>query len=105
MIRVPPGGKVDSLPRAPYFLPDPRSGSLYLLGTHGQLKKLPFSIPKLVSMAPCRSSEGLYYSGRKVRTSLVIRSCSIASSRDAIIIKVATVPIRPDVMSVIVLLF
>ncbi|CAG7727004.1 unnamed protein product [Allacma fusca] len=66
MIRVPSGGKLDSLPKPPFFLPDPRSGSLYVLGRYGQLRKLPFTIPQLVSMAPCRSTEGLLYTGRKM---------------------------------------
>lgn len=65
MIRVPSGGQSNAM-KPPHFLPDPRSGSLYLLGGQGKLKKLPFTIPQLVSMAPCRSSEGLLYTGRKV---------------------------------------
>ena len=65
MIRVPTGGHSDSV-KPPFFLPDPRSGSLYVLGGQGQLKKLPFTIPQLVSMAPCRSTEGLLYTGKKV---------------------------------------
>nr|XP_006813336.1 PREDICTED: LOW QUALITY PROTEIN: serine/threonine-protein kinase/endoribonuclease IRE1-like [Saccoglossus kowalevskii] len=50
--------------RGPSFLPDPKDGSLYALGTEG-LKKLPFTIPELVSAAPCKSTDGLLYTGRK----------------------------------------
>lgn len=31
----------------------------------GGLKKLPYTIPELVASAPCRSSDGILYSGRK----------------------------------------
>lgn len=51
--------------KAPYFLPDPKTGSLYMMGKQNSLRKLPFTIPQLVSMAPCRNSEGLMYTGRK----------------------------------------
>ncbi|VDK44661.1 unnamed protein product [Anisakis simplex] len=46
------------------FLPDPQDGSLYML-RDGQLKKLPFSIPQLVSASPCRSNDGVLYAGSK----------------------------------------
>ncbi|KAJ8963537.1 hypothetical protein NQ317_019034, partial [Molorchus minor] len=50
----------------PIFLPDPRDGSLYLLGDiKNPMKKLPFSIPQLVSSSPCRSSDGILYMGHK----------------------------------------
>ncbi|KAB0793431.1 hypothetical protein PPYR_13051 [Photinus pyralis] len=50
----------------PLFLPDPRDGSLYLLGDSRQpLKKLPFTIPQLVASSPCRSSDGILYTGKK----------------------------------------
>uniref|UniRef100_A0A8C5KRY8 Serine/threonine-protein kinase/endoribonuclease IRE2 n=1 Tax=Jaculus jaculus TaxID=51337 RepID=A0A8C5KRY8_JACJA len=49
------------------FLSDPADGSLYILGTQKQqgLMKLPFSIPELVHSSPCRSSDGVFYTGRK----------------------------------------
>lgn len=50
----------------PIFLPDPRDGSLYLLRNGREpLKKLPFNIPQLVSTSPCRSSDGILYTGKK----------------------------------------
>ncbi|CAG9864423.1 unnamed protein product [Phyllotreta striolata] len=50
----------------PLYLPDPRDGSLYLVGDIGKpLKKLPFTIPQLVSTSPCRSSDGILYTGKK----------------------------------------
>ncbi|XP_058142253.1 serine/threonine-protein kinase/endoribonuclease IRE2 isoform X2 [Dasypus novemcinctus] len=49
------------------FLSDPADGSLYVLGTQKQqgLMKLPFTIPELVHTSPCRSSDGIFYTGRK----------------------------------------
>ncbi|XP_061627778.1 serine/threonine-protein kinase/endoribonuclease IRE1 isoform X1 [Phyllopteryx taeniolatus] len=49
------------------FLPDPNDGSLYILGgKHKEgLLKLPFTIPELVQSAPCRSSDGVLYTGKK----------------------------------------
>lgn len=49
------------------FLSDPADGSLYILGTQKQqgLMKLPFTIPELVHASPCRSSDGVFYTGRK----------------------------------------
>lgn len=32
------------------------------------LKKLPFTIPELVANAPCRSTEGILYTGKKSDT-------------------------------------
>lgn len=52
----------------PPYLPDPRDGSLYQLGNRGGLKKLPYTIPQLVASAPCRSSDGILYSGKKSDT-------------------------------------
>lgn len=50
----------------PIFLPDPRDGSLYLMGSSKKpLKKLPFNIPQLVHSSPCRSSDGILYTGKK----------------------------------------
>ncbi|GBP65201.1 hypothetical protein EVAR_50008_1 [Eumeta japonica] len=55
----------------PQFLPDPRHGFLYMYGPRGDqqmLKKLPFTIPELVANAPCRSSDGILYTGKKSDT-------------------------------------
>lgn len=50
----------------PHYLPDPRDGSLYTYrNPEGGLKKLPYTIPQLVANAPCRSSDGILYSGKK----------------------------------------
>ncbi|XP_011630520.1 serine/threonine-protein kinase/endoribonuclease IRE1 isoform X1 [Pogonomyrmex barbatus] len=55
--------------KIPMFLPDPRDGSLYLFGRESEvLKKLPFTIPQLVATSPCRSSDGILYTGRKIDT-------------------------------------
>ncbi|KYN04749.1 Serine/threonine-protein kinase/endoribonuclease ire-1, partial [Cyphomyrmex costatus] len=55
--------------KMPIFLPDPRDGSLYLFGRESEaLKKLPFTIPQLVASSPCRSSDGILYTGRKIDT-------------------------------------
>uniref|UniRef100_A0A3Q0SE93 Serine/threonine-protein kinase/endoribonuclease IRE1 n=1 Tax=Amphilophus citrinellus TaxID=61819 RepID=A0A3Q0SE93_AMPCI len=53
--------------KKPGFLPDPNDGSLYVLGgKHKEgLMKLPFTIPELVQSAPCRSSDGILYTGKK----------------------------------------
>lgn len=56
----------------PQYLPDPRDGSLYELGDMGGLKKLPYTIPQLVASAPCRSSDGILYSGKKSDTWFLI---------------------------------
>lgn len=58
-----------SEPEMPIFLPDPRDGSLYLFGRDTEeLKKLPFTIPELVANSPCRSSDGILYTGKKIDT-------------------------------------
>ncbi|XP_014664450.1 PREDICTED: serine/threonine-protein kinase/endoribonuclease IRE1-like [Priapulus caudatus] len=55
------------------FLPDPKDGSLYAFGGHlGGLKKLPFTIPELVAASPCRSTDGILYTGRKQDTWFVL---------------------------------
>ncbi|KAI5616112.1 serine/threonine-protein kinase/endoribonuclease IRE2 isoform X1, partial [Silurus asotus] len=60
--------------REPGFLPDPNDGSLYVLGDkHKQgLMKLPFTIPELVQSSPCRSSDGILYTGKKQDTWYVV---------------------------------
>ncbi|XP_054160435.1 serine/threonine-protein kinase/endoribonuclease IRE1-like [Oppia nitens] len=59
--------------RRTLFLPDPKDGSLYLYNgfssTDGEtetLEKLPFTVSELVSSSPCRSSDGLLYTGKKI---------------------------------------
>lgn len=56
-----------SLDRSPMFLTNPRDGSLYTFVGAGfdDLKKLPFTLPDLVTAAPCRSSDGTLYTGHK----------------------------------------
>ncbi|KTF80298.1 hypothetical protein cypCar_00039161 [Cyprinus carpio] len=58
----------------PGFLPDPNDGSLYLLGGKRKegLMKLPFTIPELVQSSPCRSSDGVLYTGKKQDTWFVV---------------------------------
>uniref|UniRef100_A0A8C5T7T7 non-specific serine/threonine protein kinase n=1 Tax=Malurus cyaneus samueli TaxID=2593467 RepID=A0A8C5T7T7_9PASS len=53
----------------PAFLPDPNDGSLYILGGKNKegLMKLPFTIPELVQSSPCRSSDGVLYTGTEVQ--------------------------------------
>lgn len=38
----------------------------------GGLKKLPYTIPQLVANAPCRSSDGILFSGKKSDTWFLI---------------------------------
>lgn len=51
------------------YLPDPTTGYLYKLQNDGdngnELKKLPYTIPELVQRSPCKSSEGILFSGKK----------------------------------------
>lgn len=50
----------------PVFLPD-ADGSIYLSsGDSKPLKKLPFTIPQLVANSPCKSSDGIFYTGKKI---------------------------------------
>ena len=48
------------------FLPDPTDGSLYMYSsTHSGLKKMPFTIPQLVTASPCKSNaDGILYTGQ-----------------------------------------
>lgn len=50
------------------FLPDPKDGTLYSLSAveSKALKKLPFNVQQLVASSPCRSSDGIFYSGKKI---------------------------------------
>ncbi|XP_040296575.1 serine/threonine-protein kinase/endoribonuclease IRE2 [Bufo bufo] len=58
----------------PAFLPDPSDGSLYILGGRNKegLMKLPFTIQELVQSSPCRSSDGILYTGKKQDTWFVL---------------------------------
>uniref|UniRef100_G1N456 Serine/threonine-protein kinase/endoribonuclease IRE1 n=1 Tax=Meleagris gallopavo TaxID=9103 RepID=G1N456_MELGA len=58
----------------PAFLPDPNDGSLYILGGKKKegLMKLPFTIPELVQSSPCRSSDGVLYTGKKLDTWFIV---------------------------------
>ncbi|NWJ11629.1 ERN1 endoribonuclease, partial [Crypturellus undulatus] len=58
----------------PAFLPDPNDGSLYVLGGKNKegLMKLPFTIPELVQSSPCRSSDGVLYTGKKLDTWFIV---------------------------------
>jgi serine/threonine-protein kinase/endoribonuclease IRE1 len=53
------------------YFPDPITGALYKLrlqdngGTNNELKKLPFTIQELVTKSPCKSSDGILFSGKK----------------------------------------
>uniref|UniRef100_A0A670KN12 Serine/threonine-protein kinase/endoribonuclease IRE1 n=1 Tax=Podarcis muralis TaxID=64176 RepID=A0A670KN12_PODMU len=64
--------------QVPAFLPDPNDGSLYVLGGKNKegLMKLPFSIPELVQSSPCRSSDGILYTGKKEDTWFVVDPAS-----------------------------
>ena len=55
-----------SNPVLPAFLPDPKDGSLYMIGNGMKepLKKLPFTIPELVANSPCKSTDGILYTGK-----------------------------------------
>ncbi|KAI6242866.1 Serine/threonine-protein kinase/endoribonuclease ire-1 [Aphelenchoides fujianensis] len=46
------------------YIPNPRNGHLYVISEQ-QLKRLPFTIPELVTVSPCKSSDGILYSGEK----------------------------------------
>ncbi|XP_065159273.1 serine/threonine-protein kinase/endoribonuclease IRE1 [Atheta coriaria] len=66
IITVPKDG-VDALNSV--FLPDPKDGSLYVItNTKERIKKLGFTIPELVTSSPCRSSDGILYTGKKKDT-------------------------------------
>lgn len=49
---------------APY-LPDPKDGSLYWVNPRDGIVKQPYTIPELVAASPCKSSEGILYTGTK----------------------------------------
>jgi hypothetical protein len=51
-----------NLQRGFTFIPDPRDGQLYFL-SDGSLNKLPFTIPHLVRVSPCKSNDGVFYAG------------------------------------------
>lgn len=56
------------------LLPDPKDGSLYMLGKSSSeaLTKLPFTIPELVAASPSQSSDGMLYMGKKLDMWFVI---------------------------------
>ena len=60
----------------PAFLPDPKDGSIYMIGggLKEPLKKLPFTIPELVAASPCKSSDGILYTGKKVTLNIRLNS-------------------------------
>ena len=57
---------VPSVVKTRTFLPDPTDGSLYMYSsTHSGLKKMPFTIPQLVTASPCKSNaDGILYTGQ-----------------------------------------
>ncbi|XP_013384368.1 serine/threonine-protein kinase/endoribonuclease IRE1 isoform X2 [Lingula anatina] len=67
ILKEDPVVKVPSeVQKGPIFLPDPKDGSLYAISSDLKgMKKMPFTIPELVSASPCRSSDGLLYTGSK----------------------------------------
>ena len=67
-------------PVLPAFLPDPHNGDLYMLAAGakgGALKRMPWTIPELVRNSPCKSSDGILYTGRKVPLFLGISTLSL----------------------------
>ncbi|KAI1304172.1 Serine/threonine-protein kinase/endoribonuclease ire-1 [Halotydeus destructor] len=94
IVKLPQLPNVTENMKQPLFLPDPKDGSLYVYngiggklkgeGDHGDngngddsaekdaLQKLPFTISELVSASPCKSTDGLLYTGRKVDSWITI---------------------------------
>ncbi|XP_033737119.1 serine/threonine-protein kinase/endoribonuclease IRE1-like [Pecten maximus] len=69
VIKVPTGVAAGKLT----FLPDPKDGSLYALSDGMErIKKLPFTIPQLVTASPCKSNEGILYTGHKKDTWIAV---------------------------------
>ncbi|XP_069123226.1 serine/threonine-protein kinase/endoribonuclease IRE1-like [Argopecten irradians] len=69
VIKVPSGVAAGKLT----FLPDPKDGSLYALSDGMErIKKLPFTIPQLVTASPCKSNEGILYTGHKKDTWIAV---------------------------------
>lgn len=59
--------------KSPMFLTNPKDGSLYMYSkSFTNLKKLPFTIPDLVTASPCKSTDGILYTGYKKDTWFVI---------------------------------
>ena len=50
-------------------------------GPNEPLKKLPFTIPELVAASPCKSSDGILYTGKKVSDSREIKSHLISGCK------------------------
>ncbi|CAD5114865.1 DgyrCDS3898 [Dimorphilus gyrociliatus] len=56
----------EDLEEGPTFLPNPVDGSLYAFNDKtDDLRKMPFTIPELVMTSPCRSTDGILYTGYK----------------------------------------
>ena len=70
-----------SNPVLPAFLPDPKDGSLYMIGNGMKepLKKLPFTIPELVANSPCKSTDGILYTGKHSALQLKSNFCDLES--------------------------
>ncbi|KAL8579389.1 hypothetical protein ACOMHN_026754 [Nucella lapillus] len=60
VLRVPH----DDVTGVPY-LPDPKDGSLYWVNPVDGIVKQPYTIPELVLASPCKSSDGILYTGKK----------------------------------------
>lgn len=45
-----------------FYIPNPQTGELYAI-VDKHLNKLPFTIPQLVTLSPCKNSDGILYSG------------------------------------------
>lgn len=58
------------------YFADPTSGSIYKLQStsenKNQLTKLPYTIPELVQRSPCKSSDGILFSGKKTDSWMMI---------------------------------
>jgi len=57
--------KVPNDHKKPYFLTDPRDGSLYVFNPRDGIKKFPYTIAELVVASPFRSGDGHFYTGDK----------------------------------------
>ncbi|XP_065338464.1 serine/threonine-protein kinase/endoribonuclease ire-1 isoform X2 [Cloeon dipterum] len=76
-VMVPFDMEINFASKEHLFLPDPKDGSLYLLangkgGYESALKKLSYTIPELVASSPCRSTDGILYTGKKVASWMAV---------------------------------
>jgi hypothetical protein len=54
------------LKSSPYFVTDPRDGSLYVFNGHDEgLKKFPYTVAELVATSPLKSADGFLFTGDK----------------------------------------